>query len=359
MPGARPPHFDVPDGHWVDIDGPIHYVEWPGPPERTFVLVHGLAGSHLNWIRVAPRLARRGRVVVVDLPGFGRSPLAGRRSAMHVGRHLLGEFVRHVASGTTTMYGHSMGGGYAMLLAAFEPDLVDGLVLTGSVFPWARGGWPSPLVIAGFALYRTPFVGDIVVKERFRRVDPESVVRWGFHLTTADPSSVPADIVAAHVDLVRERQHDAEAASAFLEAARSILWLGARPSLSTRVMDAIRCPVLVIHGTKDRLVPIAYARTAVETHPPWRYRFLRDVGHVPQLEAPARWLRAVEGWLDSMQPQRPAALEASARPSANARAKRSTSGRASRSAVKPKAIVPPSDVQAIDNADLGPSGIEG
>jgi pimeloyl-ACP methyl ester carboxylesterase len=359
MPGARRAHVEVPDGHWVDLDGPVHYVEWPGPSERTFVLVHGLAGSHLNWVRVAPRLARRGRVVVVDLPGFGRSPLAGRRSAMHVGRHLLAEFVRRVASGTTTVCGHSMGGGYAMLLAAFEPELVEGLVLTGSVFPWARGGWPSPLVVAGFALYRTPIVGDAVVKERFRRLDPESVVRWGLHLTTADPASIPADLVEAHVDLVRERQRDAEAASAFLEAARSILWLGARPSLSSRVMDAIPCPVLVIHGRKDRLVPIAFARRAVDAHPGWRYRFLRDVGHVPQLEAPREWLRAVEGWMSATQPHRPAAFDASATASSSASVKRSRSGSASRSAVKPKAIVPPSDVQAIDNADVGPSGIDG
>jgi pimeloyl-ACP methyl ester carboxylesterase len=342
----------------VDVDGPVHYLEWPGPAQRTFVLVHGLAGSHLNWIRVAPRLSRRGRVVVVDLPGFGRTPLAGRRSAMHVGRHLLGDFVRAVATGSTVVAGHSMGGGYAMLLAAFQPDLVDGLVLTGSVFPWARGGWPSPLVIGGFALYRTPLLGDVVVKERFRRLDPEFVVRWGLRLTTNDPSAIPAEIVEAHTDLVRERQDDPDSARAFLEAARSILALGARPSITTRVMDAIRCPVLVIHGMEDRLVPIAYARTAVQRHRAWRYRFLRGVGHVPHLEAPQPWVRAVEGWLDAI-PQRSAAFESSATDSSNASASRSTSGTASRSAVRPNAIVPPSDVQAIESPDVGPSGIDG
>jgi pimeloyl-ACP methyl ester carboxylesterase len=359
MPGARPPYLEIPDGRWIDIEGPVHYVEWPGPQERTFVLVHGLAGSHLNWVRVAPRLARRGRVVVVDLPGFGRTPLAGRPSAMHIGRHLLGTFVRRVATGTTVVGGNSMGGGYAMLLAAFEPDLVDGLILTASVFPWARGGWPSPLVVGGFALYRTPLVGEMVVRERIRRLDPEAVVRWGLRLTTADPSSIPPEIVAAHVDLVRERQDDAEGAPAFVEAARSILWLGARPSLTQRVMDAIRCPVLVIHGTKDRLVPIAYARSAVARHPGWRYRVLRDVGHLPQLEVPQLWLRAVDGWLDAVERRTPAAFDTSANASSSARAKRSTSGTASASAVRPNAIVPPRDVQAIDNAEVGPSGIEG
>jgi pimeloyl-ACP methyl ester carboxylesterase len=286
-----------PRSGWVDVGGPVHYMEWPGPRERTFVLVHGLGGSHLNWMRVAPTLRMSGRVIVVDLPGFGRSPLAGRPSAMHVGRHLLGAFVRRVSDGRVIIGGNSMGGGYAMLVAAFEPDVVDGLVLTASVFPWARGGWPSPLVVGGFAIYRTPVLGDWVVRERFRRLDPATVVRWGFRMTAADPSSIPSDVVEAHIALVRERQRELDGAAAFVEAARSILWLGARPSLTARVMDALSCPVLVIHGHEDRLVPIAYARSAVERHPSWAFRFLPNVGHVPQLEAPARWLDAVTDWL--------------------------------------------------------------
>ena len=294
---APPTPTSVPDSRWIDLDGPVHYVEWDGPGDRTFVLVHGLGGSHANWLRVAPSLAERGRVIVVDLPGFGRSPLAGRPSAIYVGRRLLGDFVRRVAGGSAIVGGNSMGGGYAMLVAAFEPDVVDGLVLTGSVFPWARGGWPSPLVIAGFALYRTPLLGRWSVRQRFRRVDPELVVRWGFRMTTEDPASIPDDIVRAHVDVVRERQRDPDGARAFVEAARSILALGARPSLTRRALDAIACPVFVIHGDRDRLVPVAYARAAVEAHPSWRYRFLPGIGHVPQLEAPERWLRAVERWL--------------------------------------------------------------
>jgi pimeloyl-ACP methyl ester carboxylesterase len=286
-----------PDSRWIELEGPVHYVEWPGPPDRTFVLVHGLGGSHVNWIRVAPALAAHGRVVVVDLPGFGRSPLAGRRSAMHIGRRLLAELIRRIAGAHAVVVGNSMGGGYAMLVAAFEPEVVDGLVLTGSVFPWAAGGLPSPLVVSGFAVYRAPVLGEWVVRERFRRVDPELVVRWGFRMTAEDPSSIPPDVVRAHVALVRERRHEADGAEAFVEAARSILALGARPEVARRVMDAIDAPVLVIHGVRDRLVPVAFARAAVDRHPSWRYRFLPRVGHVPQLEAPERWLAAVEDWL--------------------------------------------------------------
>lgn len=290
--------IELPASRFVDLEGPVHYVEWDGPADRTFVLVHGLGGSHLNWIRVAPPLSRHGRVVVPDLPGFGRTPLGQRQAAMHVGRRLLGDFIRKVATGQVVLGGNSMGGGYAMLQAAFEPESVAGLILTGSVFPWVPAGMPSPLVVGGFAIYRTPWLGERVVATRFRRLDPEKVVRWGFKITTTDPCAIPAEVISAHVDLVRERQHDATAAPAFLEAARSILWLGARPSLTTRVIDAIDAPVLVIHGSRDRLVPLAYALSVLERRPRWDHVILPGIGHVPQLEAPDRWLEGVERWLD-------------------------------------------------------------
>jgi pimeloyl-ACP methyl ester carboxylesterase len=293
--------LEVPEGRYVDVEGPVHYVQWDGPSERTFVLLHGLGGSHLNWLCVAPQLARHGRVIVPDLPGFGRSPLAGRRSAMHVGRHLIDGFLRRVATGRVVLGGNSMGGGYAMLQAAFHPETVEGLILASSVFPWAPPTIPSPLVVAGFGAYRVPWLGGWLVRERFRRLDPEMVVRWGLRITTVEPRRVPPDVVNAHVDLVRERQAEArEGADAFLEAARSILWLGARPVLARRVMDAIACPVLVIHGARDRLIPAASALAALDAHPAWSFRILPHVGHAPQLEAPERWLAAVEWWLSDV-----------------------------------------------------------
>ena len=72
--GRRTPmQIELPPSRFADLDGPVHYVEWDGPPGRTFVLVHGLGGSLLSWLAVAPGLARHGRVLAMDLPGFGRT----------------------------------------------------------------------------------------------------------------------------------------------------------------------------------------------------------------------------------------------------------------------------------------------
>jgi pimeloyl-ACP methyl ester carboxylesterase len=68
------------------------------------------------------------------------------------------------------------------------------------------------------------------------------------------------------------------------------------PTAGQRAMSNVRCPVLVIHGRKDRFVPVGYAEIALVTYPAWRGRLLAGVGHVPQMETPARWLTEVADW---------------------------------------------------------------
>src|SRR5215211_3801217 len=92
--GRRTPmQIELPPSRFADLDGPVHYVEWDGPPGRTFVLVHGLGGSLLSWLAVAPGLARHGRGTRRarreldgrrDLDARGRAPARGDRRARPV-----------------------------------------------------------------------------------------------------------------------------------------------------------------------------------------------------------------------------------------------------------------------------------
>src|SRR6188472_4502095 len=114
--------LEIPDAITIDVDGPIVYREWDGPRETTFVLLHGLGGSHLSWLQVAPGLSGLGRVVALDLPGFGRSPAAGRGSRVMDSRRSLARFLDRVSDGRVILVGNSMGGLIAMTEAAVEPD---------------------------------------------------------------------------------------------------------------------------------------------------------------------------------------------------------------------------------------------
>lgn len=290
--------IELPEGRTADLEGPVHYVEWDGPGGRTFVLVHGLGGSHLSWLAVAPGLARHGRVFALDLPGFGRTPRNGRRSRLTDLRGTLTRFLdRVVGDGPVVLCGNSMGGGICLLQAALEPSTVRGLVLTSSVFPWARGGVPAPIVLLGFGLYSVPRVGEWVSRQRLNGLEADKAVRLGLRIIAHDASKIPEDLVRLHVDLLVEHQANPDAGPAFLEAARSLLSLGRRPETARWILDSVRCPVLVIHGRADRLVPVGFAQAALDGHPDWEMRLLPHVGHVPQMEAPERWLAAVEDWL--------------------------------------------------------------
>ena len=46
--------LELPESRWIDIGGPVHYRQWDAPDSLTFVCVHGLGGSLLNWLSVAP-----------------------------------------------------------------------------------------------------------------------------------------------------------------------------------------------------------------------------------------------------------------------------------------------------------------
>jgi pimeloyl-ACP methyl ester carboxylesterase len=293
--------IEAPQSRWTDIDGPVHYARWDGPDERTFVLVHGLGGSLLSWLPVAEGLARNGRVFALDLAGFGDTPRAGRRSRVSDNRALLSRFISRIADGSpVVLCGNSMGGGIAMLQAALEPSSVEGLVLSNSVFPWVRGAHPAPIVMFGFGMYQLPRVGEWASRQRITRLEAERAVRLGLRVIAADPSTIDPELVRLHVEMLQRHREDPDAAPAFLEAARSLMALGRRAETARWIVDAVRCPVLVIHGRRDRLVPLHYAERALEGHPTWEMRVLPKVGHVPQMEAGDRWLAAVESWLSRL-----------------------------------------------------------
>lgn len=289
--------IELPPSRFADLDGAIHYVEWDGPAERTFVLVHGLGGSLLSWLAVAPGLARHGRVLALDLPGFGRSERVGRRSRVSDLRATVSRFVDEVAGAPVVLVGNSMGGGISMLEAALEPAAIEALVLSNSVFPWTRGSLPAPVVMLGFSLYRLPRVGEWFARQRITRVEAERAVEVGFRIITHDPSSIPEDLVRLHVEQLVRHQQNPDAGPAFLEAARSLMALGRHREVVRWIVNSVKCPVLVIHGRSDRLVPVGFAEAAARMRPDWDLRLLPKVGHVPQMEAPERWLGLVEGWL--------------------------------------------------------------
>jgi pimeloyl-ACP methyl ester carboxylesterase len=287
---------ELPALRTIELNGPVSYRGWDGPTDTAFVLVHGLGASHLSWVQVGSGLSVLGRVFALDLPGFGATPLDGRGTHLMDHRREVAAFITWIDADRVILCGNSLGGAISILQTAVEPSSVQGLVLTNSVFPWRLGAIPHPLVMAAFGVYATPRIGERVVRWRLRAMDPEQMVRLSLRVLAADPASIPEDVVDLLVDQARARRGDPDAARSFLETARSMLRLGRRPTISRRALENVACPVLLLHGRRDRLVPTAFARAELARHPGWRGRFFPDLGHIPQMEAPERWLSEVADW---------------------------------------------------------------
>jgi pimeloyl-ACP methyl ester carboxylesterase len=287
----------------------VHYVDFGGPADGPLVVcVHGLGGSHVNWMALAPRLTATCRVLALDLAGHGLTEALGRGTDVHSNRRLLDRFVREVAGAPALLFGNSMGGLITLLEANRSPDVVSGMVLIDPALPRPGLQRPDPMVARAFAAYALPLVGERVLRTRYRKLSPEQLVDDTLTLCCVDPGRVPAEVKRASVALIEKRQGQQAPEKAFLGAARSLLKLLARPKRYLAAIDSVPQPTLLLFGDKDRLVPVEAGRKAARRRPDWRFEVRPDVGHVPMLED-AQWTaEQILAWLSG--PGAPAARAA-------------------------------------------------
>lgn len=281
----------------VDVDGPVNYIEIEGKADGpTFVCVHGLGGSHLNWMGIAPALARYGRVLALDLVGHGLTPVGTREAGITSQRRLVSGFLRTLTDGPAVLIGNSMGGLVSALAVAGEPEAVAGLVLVDPALPVLPPGKVHPAVVANAMVCAVPGLGERFLARRRRVESPEATVRRVLTACCVDVDRVMPDLVAAHVALTA-RMDRAAADVAYLASARSLSRFLLRPTACSRALDRIRGPVLLLHGDADRLVPVSTVRRLNAARSAWHLAVARDVGHVPMMEAPEWTVDRIAEWL--------------------------------------------------------------
>lgn len=294
----------------ADLGGLVHYVEFDGAPpdvgaaNAPVVLVHGLGGSHVNWLAVAPRLGARGRVVALDLAGFGRTPPGSRTASVEDNQELLDRFLAEVVREPAILIGNSMGGLISIMEAGAHPERVAGLVLVDPAQPRPLFSLPDLEVALRLGLAAVPGMTSFMVRKKGERSGAEALVRRTLDLCCVDSSRIPEEVFAAHVAIAEERLTKMPwSENAFAEATRSILAVLARPGRFRELVSHVRAPTLLVHGVEDRLVPVEASRELARLRPEWSFVEQAGVGHTPQLEDPAQFLAIVEKWLDARAPR--------------------------------------------------------
>jgi len=288
----------APTSRWVDLGVPVHYVDHGGPADGpVLVMVHGLGGSLLSWAALAPLLTDTCRVLALDLIGFGHTQAGTHSTTVTANQNMLHQFLSRVVGGPAVLVGNSMGGLIAILQVTQHPESVTAVVLIDPALPVKVGSQPDALVSAAFGMYAVPHLGRTILRARRRVRTPEQLATDILRLCCVDPARVPADVLEQHLEMARARSGYPDIDEHFLGAARSLVRMLARRSSYEAAMKAIRVPVLLLHGEKDRLVTVGASRAVAAANPSWRFEVAPDVGHVPQLEVPEWTAGRILDWL--------------------------------------------------------------
>jgi pimeloyl-ACP methyl ester carboxylesterase len=113
----------------LEIDGRRLNFADVGEGSRGFLLIHGMGGRWQHWLETIPFLAQRGRVLAVDLPGFGNSELPAQGVSLDGFADTAAALCRAVGLEQVVVLGHSMGGPIAVRFATRHRELAEAIVL--------------------------------------------------------------------------------------------------------------------------------------------------------------------------------------------------------------------------------------
>jgi pimeloyl-ACP methyl ester carboxylesterase len=221
------------------------------------LLIHGAAGSHLDWPPQLRRIEGMG-CCAVDLPGHGRSAGPGRTSASHYANDVLA-LVEELGLTDVILVGHSMGGAIALEIALRKPDTVSGLIL----------------VATGARLKVNDKLLDLVTGDYEEAVQMVTRMAWS--------ENAPPDVVERGQALML--QCDPLAVEMDYQACNGFDVMAS--------LDTVTVPTLVLTGDEDRLTPAKYGQYLAEHIPDADYVSIDGAGHMLAQEKPLKVTAAI------------------------------------------------------------------
>jgi pimeloyl-ACP methyl ester carboxylesterase len=248
--------FDV----WVPVAGVAmhsHYLGAKAPGVEPLVLLHGLGVSAASLAPLARRLAGARRVVSCDLPGFGRSASDEIWSTERI-TEAVGELLDAEGFTPAVLVGHSYGCHVAASLAARHPGRVSSLVMLSPAFDRRFGSpFAQMLRLTLDALMERPALVGGGIRD-YLRAGPRRVIA-----TLREAASIPLD----------------------------------------ELVGAVRCPVLIVRGSRDALTTARWAEDLRRScGGPARVAVIPRAAHALGHEAPGAAAGAIEAFLGDVEP---------------------------------------------------------
>jgi pimeloyl-[acyl-carrier protein] methyl ester esterase len=241
------------------------------------VLIHGWGLHGGIWRPLVEALRDRYRLTVIDLPGHGRSLLpAGGFDLDRLSHLLLDTAPQHA-----TWIGWSLGGMAALNTALQRPQQIDKLVLVAAQPQFVQSkDWPHATPGSSLAAFTDNLLSNTEqTLKRFLALQVRG---------TGDEKERLRDIRA----IVDERPHpQGEALRLGLEILRNT---NLRPQ-----MNRLQCPLQLILGERDMLVPVQCADAIHALIPSARIEIMPGAGHIPFLSHTEEFLQRLEAFTNT------------------------------------------------------------
>lgn len=265
---------------YVNRDGVNLYYEVYGSADPTVLLLPTWSIVHSRqWKMQIPYLARHCRVVTFDGRGNGRSDRP-QDPAAYDEREFAADAIAVLdatASDRAVIVGFSLGGQRGLILAAEHPERVESAVFIGPNFSGGGAILPERAVFADFDAEHETYDGWAKYNRHYWLRDYPDFVQFFMSKIFTEPHSTKPieDMVGWGLET------DAETLIATQDAT------GLTPEESRFLAGRVRCPVLVIHGTRDAISSVTRGEAMAE-QTGGQFVGLDGSGHAPHVRDPVK-----------------------------------------------------------------------
>lgn len=226
-----------------------------GPP---IILIHGFCETHEIWDGFDKKLSSYGRVISIDLPGFGKSPLPKGPITIDLIAGIVLYWLKEKEIKEPVLVGHSLGGYVVLAMAAKDPEFCKKIVLFhSSVFDDSIEKRANRDKVIDFVTQHgvEPFVQTFVPSLFYNKAHPE------VERVRSMSAKTLLNTVVEYTKAMRDRPSREE----FLEK---------HPY-----------PILILAGEKDEIIPLDVSKKMASLGSKSILFALPNTGHIGMIES--------------------------------------------------------------------------
>ena len=264
------PKYTDATSSFVKVDGLSFHVkdEGKGP---TIVLLHGILASLHTWEGWVPSLAKKYRVVRIDLPAHGLTgPDPKNEYSIERMTKLIEKLYVKLGIKESFLVGNSLGGWIAWEFAVRYPKLISKLVLIDPA------GFNTDEVPWAVSIARLPLAPYLLTGNA-----PRFAVRYMVESVYGNPDHITEETVTRYHDLFLREGNG----KGFFALVRAPVENNAAS------LKNLKMPVLILWGEKDGWISVKYAKSFHAAIPQSELLTFPHLGHVPMEESPLETLK--------------------------------------------------------------------